>query len=132
MDWRLENRESFYDTLVEWWKEWGFPIIAKEMIPNRIFVVFDKETQTDLYALPVYITDTSLCWIGFPTSNRKASKEMKKGALEYILDVMTHTLKYEGYKMIMTTSNTPKLMDEFLNSGFEETEQGVNYYIKLL
>lgn len=132
MDWRLENRESFYDTLVEWWKAWEFPVLSKEMIPNRIFVVFDKETQTDLYALPVYITDTKLCWIGFPTSNRQASKEMKKGALEYILEVMTHTLKYEGFKMIMTTSGTPKLMGEFLNSGFEETEQGVNYYIKLL
>lgn len=132
--WRLEHKSDFYKTLEAWWKDWGFPTLPYHSVPNKIFVCYHetKEESIDLYALPVYSSDVALCWIGFPTGNKSASRELKEGALDYLMDKVETAVKYEGYKTIITTSNTPKLMKLFNDRGFTTSDEGVNYYTKIL
>lgn len=137
---RIENREAYYTTLCDWWRQWGFPILSKSTVPNRIFVCYIEKRDSasaptrvlDLYAVPIYATDSSMVWLGFPTSNKSASIEDKKGALTYIMDVISTCLKYEGIETIITTSKTPKLMEAFKEEGYQESDQGTNYYTKKL
>lgn len=126
-NWRLENKKDYYSTLCQWWREHGFPVLDYSAVPNRIFVVSGEE---DLYAVPVFMTDASWCIIGFPTSNKKVPHTSKQGALEFLLERVETCMKYEGVKIIMTTSAHPKLMRTFRSCGFEEAEKQVNYYTK--
>ena len=54
---RLESKDTFYDTLCEWWADWKFPVVAITSLPERIFVV--SNDGVDLYAIPVYFGDSS-------------------------------------------------------------------------
>ena len=130
MTFRLESRETYYETLVEWWTEHGFPILPFDSVPTKVFVV--SRDNIDLYAIPVYSSDVSLCWIGFPTSNKKAPKELKSGALEFLMGNLQIAIRELGYKTIITTSDTPKLMNLFESQGFIASDQNVTYYTKRL
>lgn len=128
--WRLESKENFYNVLSDWWRMWGFPIIPYEALPMRIFVV--SKNNTDLYAIPVYITDSDVCWIAYPTSNRCADKELKTGAFQYLLGVVEIAMKYQGFNRLTTTSDTPKLMEMFEECGFIASDLQTNHYTKLI
>jgi len=128
--WRLENKNSFYHTLVEWWDNWGFPCVQKSSIPNSIFIV--SKNEEDLYAIPIYKTDSDICWIGFPTSNRKAEKENKEGSLDFLMSKIEDVMKQEGFNIILTTSGTPKLMSLFSMREFTASDEGVTFYTKKL
>lgn len=131
MNWRLENKLNYYSKLVEMWTDWGFAILPIECLPDRIYVVYD-ENNIDLYAIPVYITDSNFAWIGFPTGNKKAPKTSKEGAFKYLLDIIGTTLKYQGFSRLITTSMNPKLMKEFEESDFSINDEGCTFYLKIL
>lgn len=130
MEVRLTSRDKFYDTLVEWWGDWGFPILAKESLPVNIFVV--NKNDTDLYAAPLYLTDSDICWLAFITSNFKASKELKEGALDYLLEDVEKFMTYNNYNNIVSISNTPRIENSLQNSGYllPNGEEKVNFYLK--
>lgn len=132
LNWRLESKDNYYPNLKAWWEQHGFPVLTYDSLPIRIFVVYKvlPESYVDLYAVPVYMTDSSFCIIGFPTSNKEADKQYKEGALEYLLEKIETTMKYEGKGIIMTTSATGSLMEKFDSQGYQRAEEKVNYYTK--
>lgn len=127
-NWRLENKKDFYDVLVEWWNVHSFPVLEYGAVPNRIFVVQDD--TDDLYAVPVYITDSTWCIIGFPTSNPEIGWDRKEGALDYLMGHLETCMKYEGIKTIMTTSSNPKLIEMFERNGIDSVEKNINFLAK--
>lgn len=124
----VKTRDEMYETLVEWWLDWGFPSLPYQSLPNTICTVSDEEGL--LYAIPLYLTDSDICWIGFPTGNKKASKERKEMALEELMYFTQGFAKNRGYGLILTTSDTPKLMKLFKQFDFVESDQGTNFYTK--
>lgn len=128
MNWRIETKESYYETLVQWWNDWDFPIIPYGSLPTHIYVV-EKE-GIDLYAIPLFLTNSDICWIGFPTGNKKANKDLKEGALEYLLNIIEIVCKSQGFRLLLTTSDTPKLMNVFESIGFTKSDEGTNFYTK--
>lgn len=130
LKWRLESREALYDTLVKWWNDWGFPVLPYKSLPATIFVVYNE--QEDLYAVPMYLSNSDMCWLGFPTSNKQAAKESKEGALQFLLDKIATCLKYQGYDRIITTSFNPKLMGIFEECGYILSDEKTNYFTKEL
>lgn len=132
LNWRIVNRD-FQPTLKQWWEARGFPVLPKELLPNRIFVVYDNEM--DLYAVPVYVTDSEFVWMGFPTGNPLLHTYEGKDRIEafqYIMDIIETTMKYEGYTRIITTSMTPSIMSNLETRSFIRTDEGTNFYIKIL
>lgn len=126
--WRLENKASFYDTLVKWWDEWNFPIVSYSSLPERIFVV--SYNEIDLYAIPVYVGDSDMCWIGFVTGNKNTTKKQRIGALDYLLDKVETCMKYNGYKVILTISGTPSLKKLFKDNNYDISSGDTNEYVK--
>jgi hypothetical protein len=114
--WRLENKKTFYDTLVSWWSDWNFPIVAYSSLPERIFVV--SHDDTDLYAIPVTVGDSDMCLIGFITGNKNTTKEQRTGALDYLLDKVETCMKYNGYRVMITFSGTPSLKKLFKDNNY--------------
>lgn len=125
---RLESKDTFYDTLCEWWADWKFPVVAITSLPERIFVV--SNDGVDLYAIPVYFGDSDLCWIGFVTGNKNSTKSQRDGALEYLLDMVEYYMKGIGARIAMTVSGTPVLKRLYERSDYVISAEGINEYIK--
>ncbi len=135
MNWSIEDKEVFYETLCKLYETHDFPVVPKDRLPNRIFVAYETLEDGEivlLYAVPVMITDSSMCKIVFPVSNKLAPKILKKGALDKLLDIVEIVMKSQGYDFIFTTSGTPKLMEIFNNRGYTSSDEGVTYYSKPL
>jgi len=125
---RLENSETYYKTLVEWWTKWDFPILLKSSLPKRIFVV--SAEGVDLYAVPVYVSDSAWCWIGFITGNKDAEKKHRKNALNFLLYNVEQYMKSLGYDLIMTVSGNSVLKKLFEDSNYNSSSKNIVEYIK--
>lgn len=125
---RLEYRDDYYETLVNWWTKWNFPILLKSSLPERIFVV--SAEGVDLYAAPVYVSDSSWCWIGFITGNKEAKRNVRKNALKFLLYNIEHYMKSIGYDLIMTVSSNPVLKKLFEDAQYSSSSKNIVEYIK--
>jgi hypothetical protein len=125
---RIENKHDFYDTLCKWWTDWKFPVMSIDALPNNIFVVSNK--GIDLYAIPVYLSDSDVCWVGFITGNKNSTKVLRSGSLDYLVKFTEQYLKQSGRKFIMTVSKTPVLKKIFEDNGYLMSGDNVNEYIK--
>ena len=125
---RIENKHDFYDTLCKWWMDWKFPVMSINALPNNIFVVSNE--GVDLYAIPVYLSDSDVCGVGFITGNKNSTKALRSGSLDYLIKFTEQYLKQSGRKFIMTVSKTPVLKKRFEDNGYLLSGEGVNEYIK--
>lgn len=125
---RIENKHDFYDTLCKWWTDWNFPVMSIDALPNNISVVSNE--GVDLYAVPVYLSDSEVCWMGFITGNKNSTKELRSGSLDYLIKYTEQYLKQSGFKFIMTVSKTPVLKKRFEENGYLMSGDNVNEYIK--
>lgn len=127
---RIENKHNFYDTLCNWWTDWKFPVMSINALPNNIFVVSNQ--GVDLYSVPVYLSDSEVCWIGFITGNKNSTKDLRSGSLDYLIKYTEQYLKQSGFEFIMTVSKNPVLKKRFEDNGYLVSGEGVNEYIKKL
>lgn len=125
---KILNKIEFYEIIQKWWSDWDFPILGIDSLPTNILVVYHNEEE--VCAIPIYLSDANICWIGFVTSNKLASKEARKGALVFGLESLSDFLKPTSYKKIFTvTSNT--FIDKSLNeSGYYVASKKIKEYIK--
>ena len=133
-NWRLENKNTtdFLETLFNWWeghKAFNNKKIEFKSLPTRIFVVGNKEK--DLFAVPVYISDSDFCYIGWVTSNPEASLSEKKGALEFLYNIISIVMKSQGFDHILSKANARSLQRVAEKCGFENVGKTV-YHIKKL
>lgn len=99
-----------------------------DALPNNIFVV--SNDGVDLYAVPVYLSDSDMCWIGFITGNKNSTKALRSGSLDYLIKYTEHYLNQSGRKFIMTVSKTPVLKKIFEDNGYLMSGDKINEYIK--
>lgn len=125
---RIESKHKFYNTLCDWWIDWNFPIMNIDALPNNIFVVSNQ--GVDLYAAPVYLSDSDMCWIGFVTGNKNTTRELRKGSLDYLIKYTEEYLRISGRKFIMTVSKTPILKKTFADNDYMLSGENINEYIK--
>lgn len=132
MTWRLENKQDVYDQLIEWWKShkaFNNKIIELKSLPTRIFIVSKEEV--DLFAVPVYISDSDFCYIGWVTSNPSANIRDKVGALEYLYNIISIVMKSQGFDHILSKANAKSLQKITEKTGFTNVGE-TTYYIKNL
>lgn len=131
-NWRLENKNECYDLLVEWWKKhkaFNDKIIELKSLPTRVFIVSNDDK--DLFAVPVYITDSDFCYIGWVTSNPDASLREKVGALEFLYNIISIVMKSQNFDHILSKANAKSLQRVAERSGFINVGQ-TTYHVKNL
>jgi hypothetical protein len=131
-DWRLETKETFYDTLLEWWKKhnaFGGEKLDFDLLPSRVFVV--SRGGVDLYALSIYVTDSTLCWVGWVTSNPEAESAYKVGALDFIYEIAIIAMKGQGYKTMLSHASDKNLIKALEVNNFTSTGESIFYTKKL-
>lgn len=125
---KVLNKVDFYNTMKQWWNDWGFPVLSIDALPENILVVYHDEEQA--CAIPIYMSDSNICWIGFITSNKKASKKTRKGSMTFGLEVISILLKDTKYKNILTVTGNQFIDKSLIESKFLVTNKNIKEYIK--
>lgn len=127
MEWRIENKDTFYPVLLNWWKQHEFTPIDYKSLPINIFVAYRGEV--DICAIPVYQSDSDFCYLGFITINKESKLRDKATVVPFLIDKVEMMMKERGYSRILITCNVSGLMKSLEKSGLNFIEQ-TNYFLK--
>lgn len=120
-----------YSMLRKWWLDWGWDTPPDaDMLPKDAFIVYKDEVP--LYAAFLYSTGTSIGWIEYIVSNKEAPLRMKKGALDYLLNVIFIIARYLGMKSLFTSTISNGLSRTLQKSGFTIGDTNNTQLIKIL
>jgi hypothetical protein len=123
------NTQTIIPTLTAWAEGNKFPMEFVNILPAKTLVVFNEDIP--VYAVGIYDTSSPVCWMGFVIANPATTKEQRKGGLRFITEEAINYAKYNGYKLMFTTSNTPSIEAKLKECGFIEGDTNVNqYFIK--
>jgi len=125
---KKHSKEEFYETFCKWLDQHSFPLINELVLPNNVFVCYVGEIP--IYCIWLYFTDSKLCWVAFPASNKNVNYKKRLGGMEFLLDSVSRYCKRKKIVSIITTSSTESVIKPLLNSGFELGDSNVNHYIK--
>lgn len=128
--WRYASSDDYDSILLRWWGEWGFPAPPKDCLPERGIIVSDGEG--DLYGGFLYLTDGGIGWMEWVVSNRSAAPGRKRGALEYLVEVLSGMAKEEGMLMVFTSTTLPGFVNGLKKCGFGMGDTGVYQLVKTL
>lgn len=127
------NKKECYDILLSWWESHNAfegNIIEYKTLPE--LTCFVSVDGVDVYALPVYQSDSDFCFLGWLTSNPNYSykKSLKKYALKQLFNYVSEVFKKKGYdKVLSKTGGTTGLKNALEESGFQFVET-TNFHIK--
>lgn len=129
-NWRKITLED-YPMLVQWWEEWGWETPPTlDMLPQDAFLVYAGDTP--LYAGFLYTTKTSIGWVEFIVSNKQAPLRLKRGALAYLLEVISIIAKSMGIISLFTSTISNGLIKVLTTSGFKIGDTNNTQLIKKL
>ena len=126
---KKHNKHEFHDIFAKWLESQNFPYIAKEVLPENVFVAYVDDVPC--YCLWFYHTDSQMAQVGWPASNKNVSKKHKDGAFKYLYEQVSKYAKRKKYLRLFTTSATQSVIDTMLSAGYVEGEE-CKHYFKIL
>ena len=120
--WREVTKEDYYEVLVKWWEDWGWTPPPIHSLPKGFIVSKDG---VDLYAGFIYFTGTTIAWFEWIVSNKNAPIELRKGALDRLVDIISIIAKEKGVLSLFSTTNSSSFKNSLIKSGFGVTDEGV-------
>tara|TARA_R110000765_G_scaffold276888_1_gene374899 strand:- start:404 stop:817 length:414 start_codon:yes stop_codon:yes gene_type:complete len=99
MDIRSFNKQKDYETLREWWGDWGLTKHHPDALSETGIIV--SKDGVDICVGFIYSTDSYITWFEFITMNKKTTKQQREGALEKLFETMVEKAKAMSFKLIM-------------------------------
>lgn len=110
---------SHYPIVEGWWKDWGWQPVIPSMLSRDGIMVYNDQNKP-IYAGWIYFTGTDLAFFEFIVSNKQATKEEKKGGLDYLLQTADTIIKYKGANKIWHQTNNEALIKGLVRNGFQK------------
>jgi hypothetical protein len=102
---------SDYEILSDWWKAWGWPVMAKDMLPdNGIGGIMVENKGENIVAGFLYWSNSKLVWLDWIISNPNADKKIRKQAIEMLILTAEQMVKDAGSKYMMSISRSNSLL----------------------
>ncbi len=102
---------SDYERLSGWWKAWGLPVMAKDMLPdNGTGGIMVENKGENIVAGFLYWSNSKLVWLDWIISNPNADKKIRKQAIEMLILTAEQMVKDAGSKYIMSISRSNSLL----------------------
>ena len=102
---------SDYEILSDWWKAWGWPVMAKDMLPdNGTGGIMVENKGENIVAGFLYWSNSKLVWLDWIISNPNADKKIRKQAIEMLILTAEQMVKDAGSKYIMSISRSNSLL----------------------
>lgn len=122
------SKAEFYPIYCKWLEGHDFPIINGAILPENVFTCYADEVP--IYCIWLYFTDSKLCWVAFPASNKNVNYKKKIGGMEFLLNAVLKYCKRKKIETVITTSSTEAIIEPLLKAGFSIGDTGVNHYVK--
>ena len=112
--------ESDYETLSEWWEDWGWDPVEKDFLPDDgkggIMVLDGDEPVCAGF---MYATNSKVAWVNWIVSNMNYRKKpQRKEAIDLLIESLSEICKKSGFKYVFSNNNNKLLIDHFLKSGY--------------
>lgn len=102
---------SDYEILSDWWKAWGWPVMAKDMLPdNGTGGIMVENKGENIVAGFLYWSNSKLVWLDWIISNPNADKKIRKQAIEMLILTAEQMVKDAGSKYMMSISRSNSLL----------------------
>ena len=130
------NKETDYDELCQWWRDWKLPIHPKEILSETGITI--SKNGVNICSSFIYSTDSYICFFEFAIMNRNTTKEQREGALEMLGDALLSTAKSMGFKLAMTLgedkqSRTAPVLHQWKNENMNDMiNTGLSQYWKII
>lgn len=121
---RLFEKED-YETVCEWWDQWGVARIPFEFLPPTGFIV-DRTC-----AVFVYKTDSPICWIEHYISSKSVT-EGRSEAINLMIEFTMKFVKAQGFSVVMSSIKHEGLKKRLKSLGFIESDTGMTNFVGVL
>lgn len=119
LQYRQLTENDYHDFLLKWWTDNRFSPPPLDFLPNNGkdgILVFDADTNTNIAAGFVYITNSEVAWVEFVVSNFEVKdRELRTQSIEFLIKQLAIT---SGKKYLFSSVKNPHLIKHFTNSGF--------------
>ena len=103
--------ESDYEILSDWWKAWGWPVMAKDMLPdNGTGGIMVENKSENIVAGFLYWSNSKLVWLDWIISNPKTNRDIRQEAIKKLILTAESMTKEAGSKFMMSISRSNSLL----------------------
>ncbi len=103
--------ESDYLILSDWWKAWGWPALAKDMLPdNGTGGIMVENKGENRVAGFLYWSNSKLVWLDWIISNPKTNRDIRQEAIKKLILTAESMTKEAGSKFMMSISRSNSLL----------------------
>lgn len=117
---RVLEENDYDNTLVGWWKDWGWQAPDKDFLPDDGkggFIVMDGDVP--ICAGFVYITNSKVAWVDWIISDKFYKDRTKRDkALDLLLNTLIGASKGSGNKYAYALIKHPNLIGRYKKLGF--------------
>jgi len=107
--------EAHYGIISEWWEAHKWPVIPLPALPQiGMVVIHDKPVCAGW----LYKTDSTIGWMEWLISDRRAEKSVRGEAIDLLIDSLLERAKQEGMGIVFTSIRVPKLIKRLEHHGF--------------
>lgn len=127
--------DSDYETLVEWWSYYKFPVPPKEFLPDAgtCGIILENEKGYPYCAGFIYFTNSGLCWMEYVVSNPKVKGGViRSQMIRELIDNLTEFAREEGSKWMFTSSDHEKFIRKLIDSGFHVGDRNTTQLLKTI
>lgn len=124
--------ENDWDTLKQWWKDWGFEFIpSKDFLPDNGTggLIVEKHGEP-IVSTFMYTTNSGVCALGWPLSNKNYKSEDRAVAVEFLNKACEEMWKAHGGKFLFFWGDNKKYIDCLKQQGFNEGDNNYSHLIK--
>jgi hypothetical protein len=109
MEAMLYSPSQHKQILLNWFEQWKIPPVAYDTLPDTGLMV--AKDGVYLCALFLYHTNSTRCYIENLISNKEASDEDRRAAINLVFETMYEVVKAFGYKETLSYSRFPEVIN---------------------
>jgi hypothetical protein len=110
--------EEDYTIVCEMMSGWGMAALHRRMLSENGIIV--SKNGVDVCSGWLYQTDSKLAWIEWVVMNKKARKELRVGALDFLYETLFEQARKLGFEVIMSLAHTKSFENKLKNKNFKK------------
>jgi len=110
---RKYDRNSDYDTLTEWWTQWEFGVVPKEILPVDGIMVINDDRPVCYAGMYLY-PNTAFGLMEWVVTDKDSNPKVRHKALKMCIDGAMDLARERGAKLIYTITKEEALQKRYV------------------
>lgn len=127
---RKFNKEKDYKEVMSWWKKQGWSPLPKDALSDSGFIV--EKDGVKLASNWIFPTNCPIYIMEWTVGNPDVDWELRKDALDMIIEASCNWAKLDGAKSIFTMTKHDRFIDKLKDNKFIKTDDGMTHLVRSL